>query len=87
MSKIKKYLIYSTSACPYCDMLKKWLDSHQIDYESINLSEDPSRGQEMIQKTGQMGVPVSIITLMDNSEEVVLGFNQNRLKELLGINS
>jgi len=86
MVKIKKYLVYSTSACPYCDLLKKWLDSHQIDYESVNLSEDPSRGQEMIQKTGQMGVPVSIVTFDDDVEKIIIGFDQSRLEGLLGIN-
>ena len=86
MSKIKKYLVYSTSACPYCDLLKKWLDNNKIIYESVNLSEDPARGQEMIQKTGQMGVPVSIITF-DDTEEIVIGFDQSRLGKLLSIDS
>ena len=87
MKKVKNYIVYSTPACVYCGVLKEWLTKNSINYEEIDVASNPARGQEMIQKTGQMGVPVSIITLMDNSEEVVLGFNQNRLKELLGINS
>ena len=35
MPKIKKYLVYSTSSCLYCDLLKKWLDDNKINYESI----------------------------------------------------
>lgn len=85
MPKIKKCLVYSTAACPYCDLLKKWLDSNKINYESVNLSENPARGQEMIQKTGQMGVPVSIITFDDDTEEIVLGFNQEKLTHLLNL--
>jgi len=83
MPKVKKYLVYSTSACPYCDLLKKWLDSNKINYESVNLSENPARGQEMIQKTGQMGVPVSIITFSDDTEGIVIGFDQEKLTHLL----
>ena len=85
MKKIKKYIVYSTSTCPYCDLLKEWLDKNKIDYESINLSKDPAKGQEMIQKTGQMSVPVSILTFDDDKEEIILGFNQEKLTHLLGL--
>ena len=85
MPKVKKYLVYSTSTCSYCDLLKEWLDNNKINYESVNLSENPAQGQEMIQKTGQMGVPVSIITFDDDTEEIVLGFNQEKLTHLLNL--
>lgn len=85
MKKLKKYIVYSTSTCPYCDLLKEWLNKNKVNYESINLSKDLAKGQEMIQKTGQMSVPVSILTFDDNKEEIVLGFNQEKLAHLLGL--
>lgn len=85
MKKIKKYVVYSTSTCTYCDLLKEWLNKNKINYESINLSKDPTKGQEMIQKTGQMSVPVSILTFDDDTEEIILGFNQEKLTHLLGL--
>lgn len=85
MVQIKKYMVYSTPVCPHCDSLKKWLNENQISYEGIDIAADPARGQEMIQKTGQMGVPVSIITFSDNREEIIIGFNRARLSSLLGI--
>ncbi|MBU1083049.1 NrdH-redoxin [Patescibacteria group bacterium] len=87
MNKVKEYKVYSTTVCVYCKLLKDWLDRHEVSYQEINLSTDPSLGQEMIQKTGQMGVPVSIITLADKTEEIVVGFDQERLGRILGIAS
>lgn len=87
MNKVKEYKVYSTAVCVYCKLLKDWLDRHGVSYEEINLSTNPSLGQEMIQKTGQMGVPVSIITLADKTEEIVIGFDQEKLGHILGIAS
>ena len=85
MVRIKKYVVYSTSVCPHCDSLKKWLNESKISYEGVDIAADPTRGMEMIQKTGQMGVPVSIITFDDNREEIIIGFDRARLSSLLGI--
>lgn len=87
MTKIKAYKVYSTTTCVYCKLLKDWLNRHGITYQEIDLSTNPSLGQEMIQKTGQMGVPVSIITLEGGAEEIVVGFDQERLSSILGISS
>lgn len=87
MNKVKEYKVYSTDACVYCKLLKDWLDRHEVSYQEINLSVNPGLGQEMIQKTGQMGVPVSIITLADKTEEIVIGFDRERLSHILGISS
>ncbi|MBN2585324.1 NrdH-redoxin [Patescibacteria group bacterium] len=85
MIQPKKYIVYSTPTCGYCRLLKDWLTSKQVKFESVDVALDPKRGQEMIQKTGQMGVPVSIITLPDNHEEIILGFDQARIASLLGL--
>jgi len=87
MVEIKSYKVYSTATCVYCKLLKDWLKRHNVPYQEIDLSSNPSLGQEMVQKTGQIGVPVSIITLADQREEILLGFDPEHLSQVLGISS
>ncbi len=75
----KKVVIYSTPACPYCKRAKDYLSRKGIPYTDINVAEDREKAKEMIQKSGQMGVPVIII----DDNEVVVGFNQALLDKLL----
>ena len=76
----KKVTIYSTPWCVYCKMAKKFFDDHNIKYEAYDVATDVKSRDEMIQKTGQMGVPV-----IDIDGKIVIGFDQPKLKELLGI--
>ncbi|HAR54830.1 TPA: NrdH-redoxin [Patescibacteria group bacterium] len=85
MAQIKEFKIYSTPTCGYCHMLKEWLTEKKVAFTDINVAADPARGVEMIQKTGQMGVPVSVISFEDGKEEVVLGFDQERIAKILGL--
>ena len=85
MAQIKEFKIYSTPTCGYCHMLKDWLTEKEISFTDINVAADPSKGMEMIQKTGQMGVPVSVISFEDGKEEVVLGFDQEKIAKILGL--
>lgn len=85
MVQIKEFKIYSTPACGYCHMLKDWLTEHKVGFMDINVAADPKRGMEMVQKTGQMGVPVSVIKFADGKEEVILGFDQQRIAKILGL--
>jgi len=82
MPKIK---IYSTPACVYCKMLKDYLKEKKIDFENIDVSTNQQAGKEMVAKSGQMGVPVTIITTDDNKEEVIVGFDKGKINKLLGI--
>lgn len=75
----KKVIIYSTPWCVYCKMAKKFFEANKIAYEERDVAEDAKSRDEMIQKTGQMGVPV-----IDVGGKIVIGFDQPRLKELLG---
>ena len=75
----KKVAIYSTPTCPYCKRAKDYLSRKGIPYTDINVAEDREKAKEMIQKSGQMGVPV--ISIDDN--EIVVGFNQSLLDKLL----
>ncbi len=74
----KKILVYSTSTCPHCKRAKEYLTGKGISYEEINVALDRDKAKEMIEKSGQMGVPV--ITVDD---EIIVGFNQGKLDELL----
>jgi len=85
MIQPKKYTIYSTPTCGYCRLLKDWLTKKGVTFEAVDVALDPKRGQEMIQKTGQMGVPVSIIIMPNDKEEIILGFDQHRIASLLGL--
>ncbi len=77
---MKKVKVYSTPACPYCSTLKQYLRDNNIDFESIDVSLDEKLAEEMIEKSGQMGVPVA-----DIDGNIVVGFDREKIKELLGI--
>ena len=74
----KKVVVYSTPTCPYCKRAKDYLFRKGIPYTDINVAADRDKAKEMIQKSGQMGVPVITI---DN--EIIVGFNQALLDKLL----
>ena len=79
-SDFMKVIVYSTPVCPYCDFAKQFLKENNIDFEAVDVSQDPRRAQEMIQKSGQMGVPV-----IDVDGQIVVGFNKVKLKQLLSL--
>ena len=77
---MKNVTIYSTPTCSYCHAAKEFFKSHEVSYTEHNVASDAVKRQEMIEKSGQMGVPV--ITIDD---QLVIGFDQNKLAELLGV--
>ncbi len=80
MSSDKKVTIYSTPNCTYCNMAKEFFTANNISFESIDVATDVARRQEMVEKSGQMGVPVIFV-----NDEMVIGFNKHVLANLLGI--
>ena len=74
----KKVIIYSTPTCPYCIRAKDYLSRKGISFVDHNVATDRDAAKEMIQKTGQMGVPVITI-----DSEIIVGFNQALLDKLL----
>ena len=72
--------VYSTSACPYCVQVKEFLKMNNVEFEDIDVSADQQAAQEMIEKTGQMGVPV-----LDINGEIVVGFDKDKISQLLGL--
>ncbi|TSC62136.1 MAG: glutaredoxin-like protein [Parcubacteria group bacterium Gr01-1014_48] len=77
---MKNVTIYSTPTCSYCNAAKEFFKSNNVQYTEHNVASDAIKRQEMIEKSGQMGVPV--ITIDD---QMVIGFDQNKLIELLGV--
>ncbi len=74
----KKVIIYSTPTWPHCKRAKEYLSRKEIPYTEYNVAVDREKVKEMIQKSGQMGVPVILV-----DDEVVTGFNQAKVDELL----
>ena len=74
----KKVVIYSTPTWPWCKKAKEYLSQKGISYTEHNVAENKEAASEMINKSGQMGVPVISI-----DDEVVVGFNQSKLDSLL----
>ncbi len=76
----KKVSIYSTPTCVYCNMAKDFFNENGVKYENFDVASDVAKRKEMMEKSGQLGVPV--ITVGD---ELIVGFDEGRLRELLEI--
>lgn len=81
---MKKVQIYSTPTCHYCQMAKEYLKENNVEYVDYNVAEDAARREEMMNISGQMGVPFIVIGEGDEAEGMV-GFNEGKMKELLGL--
>jgi len=79
---MKSVTIYSTPTCHFCKSAKEFLTEKGVAFTDHNVAEDMEKRQEMLDKTGQMGVPVIMI-----DDEIMVGFDQNKLSELLGFTS
>jgi len=83
--KVKGIKLFSTKTCPYCIMEKEWFDKNNVKYELFYVDEDQKMAQYMVEKTGQMGVPATEVEFDDGDAEYIVGFDKNRLAELLGV--
>ena len=72
--------IYSTPVCHYCHAAKEFFTEHDIAFTEHDVAADLEKRQEMIEMTGQMGVPVIRI-----GDDVVIGFDEDKVKELLNV--
>ena len=75
---MKKVRVYSTPTCPWCLRAKNFLDAKKIKFEDINVAEDDKAREEMIKKSGQMGVPV-----LDINGEIIVGFDEDAINRAL----
>ena len=73
-------IIYTTPTCVHCKAAKEFFAEHNIQYTEYDVTTDSVRRQEAVEKSGQMGVPVIFI-----NGEMVIGFDKDKISELLGI--
>lgn len=74
--------IYSTKTCGFCHAAKKYLDDLNVKYEEVKVDEVPDGTEQLIEKSGQMGVPV-----IDFDGTIIVGFNRPKLDLLLRENN
>jgi len=76
----KTVRVYSTPTCPWCIRTKQFLNDNNIVFENIDVSTNQVAAQEVVQKSGQMGVPV-----LDINGEIIVGFDKEKIKTALGL--
>lgn len=75
-----KVIVYGTQMCPWCHKMTDWLKENDIAFDYVDVGTDREKAVEMVEKSGQMGVPVA-----DVDGEIVTGFDMPKLKKLLHI--
>ena len=82
MIPVMKPVIYTTPSCVYCKFAKALFIENNVEYEEKNVALDMEAQREMIQKSGQLGVPVT-----DFGDEIVIGFDKRKFLEKIGVTS
>ena len=77
---MSKVTVYSTPTCTYCQLAKQFFTENDVSYEEVDVSVDNQKLQEMVEKSGQMGVPV-----IEIDDQIVVGFDESKVKEMLGM--
>ena len=72
--------IYTTTTCPWCHKAMDFLKANKVEFTEVNVQEHPERANEVVEKSGQMGVPV-----IDIDNQIIIGYNESALKKLLKI--
>lgn len=75
-----KVVIYTTPTCPYCEMTKEFFRKNNVEYEEKDVSSDETALKEMMEKSGQLGVPV-----IEIDGKILVGYSEKALREALGI--
>jgi len=73
-------IIYTTNVCPWCHKAMEFFDENKIKYVEKNVQKNPDLAAELLEKSGQMGVPV-----IEINDEIIIGFNKERLKKTLNL--
>jgi glutaredoxin 3 len=77
---MKKVKVYSTQTCGFCVRVKQYLSDNNVEFENIDVGDQPEKASEMVEKSGQMGVPV-----IDIEGEIIVGFDKDKISAALGI--
>jgi glutaredoxin 3 len=87
--ELVKYTIYSTPVCHFCHQLKDWLKEHNVPFEDVDVASNLEARKAMVEKSHQLGVPVSVIALKtpagEVGERVLVGFAPNQVADILGL--
>ena len=73
-------IVYSTEACPWCRVAKDFLKENNIEFESKDVAEDEAAKNELLEKSGRLGVPV-----LDIDGTIIVGFNQEAIEKALNL--
>ena len=76
----KNVKIYTTPTCPYCIRAKQFLKDNNIEFENVDISTNPDKAKEIVDKSGQMGVPV-----LDIEGQIIIGFDKEAIQKALNI--
>lgn len=82
LTNTKKIEIFSTTTCHFCSLAKEWFKEKGLEYTEYNVATDMEKRKEMVEITGQLGVPVVKI-----GEEVLIGYNPSKMAEILSISA
>ena len=78
---MRKVEIYSTATCHFCHLAKDFFSANNIAFTDYNVGTDLEKRKEMMEKSGQLGVPV----IMLDDKEVIIGFDKQRVADALGV--
>lgn len=70
--------LYSTPTCGFCRMAKSYLQENNVPFTEYNVASNSDKAQEMVQKSGQMGVPV-----LDINGKIIVGFDRAAIEKAL----
>lgn len=85
--KLESVKLYSTATCPYCKMEKAYLEKNKVAFDLVMVDRDQAAAEDMVRKSGQMGVPVTEVVFDDGDSEIIVGFDKDRLNSLLKISA
>lgn len=77
--------LYSTTTCPYCKMESTWLEEKGVKHDTTYVDLNQEEARKMVERTGQMGVPVTEVIFDGGESEFVVGFDKPKLSALLGV--
>jgi len=78
--KTQRIIVFSTPHCPWCTKVKQYLKQNNFRFRAIDISKDDRAAKDLVRRTGQMGVPVTLI-----NNRPIVGFNKKEIDKALGI--
>lgn len=79
----KNITVYTKTNCPYCVLVKKYLDMKQITYNTVNMDEDTSAMEKIMSMTGRTIAPTTLVSDGSGNDEVIVGYNLSKIASSL----